>query len=266
MHKEILLKRTVFLTFFTPFHSFLDAAKPWQVGFQDPATPIMEGIINFHNHIMFYLFIIIIFVSWLLFRCLFLFNNSKKTCKAEKWCHSTTIEIVWTLVPAFILIAIAVPSFALLFSMDEIIDPAVTLKIVGNQWYWKYEYSDYASVEGGASLGFDSYMISEEDIFAGGLRLLEVDNRVVLPIKAHIRVLVTSSDVLHSWAVPSFGIKIDACPGRLNQTSVFIKREGIFYGQCSEICGINHGFMPIVVEAIGLENYIGWVANKLDNL
>ena len=249
-----------------PFLSLLcltDSARPWQMNFQDPASPVMEGIINFHNHIMFFLSMVVIFVSWMLARCLWCFSENTHST-SQKWTHSTSLEIVWTLVPAFVLMAIAVPSFALLFSMDEIIDPAITLKVLGNQWFWKYEYSDYSGLENCESLCFDSYMLPEEELTKGGLRLLEVDNRVILPINTHVRILVTSADVLHSWAVPSFGIKIDACPGRLNQTSLFIKREGSYYGQCSEICGVNHGFMPIVVEAVSLEKYIKWVANKLD--
>ena len=259
-----MLKKFLLILFFGPV-VFCDAATPWQLFFQDPATPIMEGIINFHNHIMFSLTIIAVFVSWLLMRCIYLFEESRNV-KAEKWTHSTVLEIVWTLVPAFILMAIAVPSFALLFSMDEIIDPAITLKVIGHQWYWSYEYSDYCSLEGGESLNFDSYMLPEDELTKGGLRLLEVDNRVILPVKTHIRVLITAADVLHSWAIPSFGVKVDACPGRLNQTSLFIKRTGVFYGQCSEICGVNHGFMPIVIEVVNLENYISWIANKLDGL
>lgn len=264
MFVKSLYNNLILLNFALAPFCFLDAARPWQIGFQDPATPIMEGIINFHNHIMFFLFMIITFVSWLMFRCLYLFIETPNS-KAEKWAHSTTLEIVWTIIPALILMAIAIPSFALLYSMDEIIDPAITLKVIGNQWYWKYEFSDYSHLDIGQSLNFDSYMIAEEDLLGGGLRLLEVDNRVVVPIKTHIRILVTSADVLHSWAMPSFGVKVDACPGRLNQTSVFIKREGVFYGQCSEICGVNHGFMPIVIEAVILDNYISWIVNKLDN-
>jgi cytochrome c oxidase subunit 2 len=246
--------------------SFLDAARPWQTTFQDPATPTMEGIINFHNHIMFFITIIIIFVSWILIRCVYLFKKKVENVVIEKWAHSTLLEIVWTMVPAVILMLIAIPSFALLFSMDEIIDPAITLKVVGRQWFWAYEYSDYCTLKGGESLNFDSYLVPEEDLSEGELRLLEVDNRVSLPVKTHIRILVTAGDVLHSWCVPSFGIKVDACPGRLNQTSIFIQREGLFFGQCSEICGVNHGFMPIVVEAKSLKNYIFWVANQLDGI
>ena len=165
---------------------FADASRPWQMDFQDPATPIMEGIINFHNHIMFFITVIVVFVSWLMVRCIYLFEESVNT-KAEKWTHSTVLEIVWTIIPAVILMLIAIPSFALLFSMDEVIDPAITLKVVGHQWYWSYEYSDYCSLEGGESLNFDSYMIPEEDLTGGGLRLLEVDNRLVLPVNTHIR-------------------------------------------------------------------------------
>lgn len=252
-------KNTMLRGFFFFFNlsvfSHCDAARPWQFFFQNPSTPIMEGIISFHNHIMFFLSVVFIFVSWLLLRCLYFFVESKHKYP-KKWSHSTSLEIVWTLVPAIILMVIAVPSFALLFSMDEIIDPAITLKVVGHQWYWSYEYSDFFHSNADESLAFESYMLPEEELLKGSLRLLEVDNRVVLPTTTHVRVLITAADVLHSWAIPSFGIKVDACPGRLNQTSVFLKREGVFYGQCSEICGVNHGFMPIVVEAITLNNSV----------
>jgi cytochrome c oxidase subunit 2 len=251
---------------FTQNVVFMDAAEPWQLGFQDPATPIMEGIINFHNHIMFFLTAIGVMVFWLLARCLIIYNAETNTDKIDNFTHATTVEIVWTIVPAIILMIIAVPSFALLYSMDEMLDPAVTLKVVGHQWYWSYEYSDYATLEGGESLNFDAYMIATEDLTHGSFRLLEVDNRVILPVNTHIRVLVTAADVLHSWAVPSFGIKVDACPGRLSQASLFIKREGTYYGQCSEICGVNHGFMPIVVKGVSVDNFVTWIAAKLDNL
>jgi len=158
---------------------------------------------------------------------------------------------------------VAIPSFALLYSMDEVIDPIITLKVIGNQWYWSYEYSDNLEFSD-EPLIFDSYMIQEDDLAIGQFRLLEVDNRVLVPTNSHIRVLITASDVLHSWAIPSLGIKLDACPGRLNQTSMFIKREGVFYGQCSEICGVNHAFMPIVVEAVSLEDYLTWLKNKIN--
>lgn len=238
---------------------FSDISEPWQLGFQDPATPVMEGIINFHHDLMFYLILIVIFTSWIVFRCVYFFNEDTNP-KPEKFVHGTTIEVIWTITPALILLMIAMPSFALLYSMDEVIDPDMTLHVIGHQWYWSYTYPDTAE-----GLSFDSYMLEASDLEMGQLRLLEVDNRVVVPTKTHIRLLVTAADVLHCWAIPSLGVKIDACPGRLNQTSMFIKREGVFYGQCSEICGINHGFMPIVIESVSLENYITWLNNKIES-
>jgi len=239
-----------------------DVAEAWAMNFQDPATPIMEGIIEFHNHLMFFIILIGIFTTWVLGRCLVFYNEDTNKV-SEMFTHSTYLEIVWTVVPALILLVIAIPSFALLYSLDEHIAPSLTLKVVGHQWYWSYEYSDYSTLEGGESLNFDSYMLPTEDLTIGNLRLLEVDNRIILPTGTHIRVIVTAADVLHSWAVPSFGIKVDACPGRLNQCSLWIKREGVYYGQCSEICGVNHGFMPIVVKAVAEEQYVSWIAAKL---
>eukprot|EP01041_Mallomonas_annulata_P000673 gene673-1294_t len=184
----------------------------------------------------------------------------------QKFSHSSVLEIVWTILPAIVLLLLAIPSFALLYSLDELIDPDVTLKIIGHQWYWSYEYSDYSSLFNGKSVAFDSYMVATNDLTKGAFRLLEVDNRVVLPVKTHIRLLITAADVLHSWAVPAFGIKVDACPGRLTQASLFIKREGLFFGQCSEICGVNHGFMPIAVKSIVPDSFISWIAAKLESI
>nr|NP_062483.1 cytochrome c oxidase subunit 2 [Chondrus crispus]P48869.1 RecName: Full=Cytochrome c oxidase subunit 2; AltName: Full=Cytochrome c oxidase polypeptide II [Chondrus crispus]CAA87604.1 cytochrome oxidase, subunit II [Chondrus crispus] len=239
-----------------------DVAENWQIGFQDPATPIMEGIINLHYDLMFFICVISVFVSWMLGRTLWHFEQNQNKIPSSLT-HGTLIEMIWTVTPAFILLIIAVPSFSLLYAMDEIISPAITIKTLGHQWYWSYEYSDYLN-EDDDSINYDSYMIPEEDLEIGQFRLLEVDNRMVIPINTHIRVIVTAADVLHSWAVPSFRSKCDAIPGRLNQTSLFIKREGVYYGQCSEICGINHGFMPIVVEATSLPNYVSWISNKLN--
>jgi cytochrome c oxidase subunit 2 len=196
-------------------------------------------------------------------RCLYHFDESKNPV-AIQIVHGSVIEVVWTLIPAFILMVIAVPSFALLYSADELIEPALTLKVVGHQWYWSYEFADYAN-EDGETVNFDSYMIPEEDLAKGDFRLLEVDQRVVLPVSTHIRVIVTAADVLHCWALPSAAVKMDACPGRLNQTSLFFKREGVFYGQCSEICGVNHAFMPIVVESRSLDDYITWIQTRLED-
>lgn len=239
-----------------------DAPEVWQMSFQDPATPIMQGIIDLHHDIMFFVVVINIFVLWMLVRTLQIFSKEASP-QAEKITHGTFIEIVWTVTPSLILVVIAIPSFALLYSMDEIVDPALTLKALGHQWYWSYEYTDYNTSDEPA-IAFDSYMVADDDLELGQLRLLEVDNRVVLPVATHIRVLVTSADVLHSWAVPSLGVKCDAVPGRLNQLSLFLQREGIFYGQCSELCGANHGFMPIVVESVSLNDYLEWVATKIE--
>nr|YP_009774154.1 cytochrome c oxidase subunit 2 [Caulacanthus okamurae]QIZ74771.1 cytochrome c oxidase subunit 2 [Caulacanthus okamurae] len=255
----INLLKTFCLTFLSTIEA--DSALDWQLGFQDPATPIMEGIINLHHDLMFFICVISIFVSWMLGRTLWHFNQNQNSVPSNLT-HGTLIEMIWTITPAVILLIIAVPSFSLLYAMDEIISPAITIKTLGHQWYWSYEYSDYLNHESEA-INFDSYMIPEEDLVKGQLRLLEVDNRMIVPINTHIRVIVTAADVLHSWAVPSLGVKCDAIPGRLNQTSLFIKRQGIYYGQCSEICGINHGFMPIVVEAVSLPNYVSWISNKL---
>lgn len=249
----------MFLNFF-----FCDAALPWQFGFQDPATPIAEGILLFHHDLIFILIFVVAFVSWILVRILVLFD-AKVHSTPTTTVHGTFIEIVWTLVPAFLLILIAVPSFALLYSVDEVIDPALSLKIIGHQWYWSYEYSDYID-NSCESIAFDSYILPEDELSLGDLRLLEVDNRVVLPVDSHVRLIVTSSDVLHCWTIPSFGVKMDACPGRLNEASVFIQREGVFYGQCSEICGVNHGFIPIAVEALPIKQYVSWVSSQLNEL
>ena len=243
---------------------FLDAPKEWQLGFQNPATPVMEGIINLHHQLMFILVIIITFVSWMLIRALFHFKAiENKHLDAYPLIHGTIIEIIWTTTPGIILLIIAIPSFSLLYSLEEIINPCLTIKIIGMQWFWKYEYYDYLNIHNNKVINFDSYLISEEDLKKGEFRMLEVDNRLVIPINTFIRLIVTSSDVIHSWAVPSFGVKIDALPGRLNQNSLFVKREGVFFGQCSELCGINHSAMPIVVEATILKDFMTWVLNKI---
>lgn len=279
--KNKLFQRISLLLFF-PNKVYQDAPEAWQMTFQDPATPVMQGIIDLHHDISFFLLVILVFVLWMLARTLYYFsagtsklsnssdfNTSESSLvssqsRGEKIVHGTTIEIAWTIAPSLVLVCIAVPSFALLYSMDQVVDPAVTVKVIGHQWYWSTEYSDYNDSDS-QNLAFDSYMIPEEDLEAGQLRLLDVDNRVVVPVNTPIRVIVTSADVLHSWALPSLGVKCDAVPGRLNQVSMFIKREGIFYGQCSELCGANHGFMPIVVESVNLKDYISWVANKLES-
>jgi cytochrome c oxidase subunit 2 len=249
-----------------------DAPEAWQLGFQDPATPVAAGMISFHHFLMFVLIIIGVGTFWLLYRSVSLFSSDKHP-EPKTWTHSAPLEVIWTIIPALVLLMIAGPSFSLLYSLDEAIKPDLTLKAIGNQWYWSYEYSDLASSKRDLSsdeesvdntISFESYMLPESDLALGQLRLLEVDNRVALPVKKHIRVLITSADVLHSWAVPSFGIKVDACPGRISQASLFILREGIYYGQCSEICGVNHGFMPIVVDVRSVEAFSDWRESNYD--
>jgi len=249
------------------------------ISFFEPATPIMEGIIDLHNYIFFYLILILVLVLWIFFAILYRFwyiirrppesfvawTNRKDMKKFRKFSHSSRIEIFWTVVPSLILILIAIPSFALLYAMDEVLSPSLTLKAIGHQWYWSYEYSDYAKYDGSFlnNIAFDSNLVFESDLALGEHRLLQVDNPIVLPTDLSIRVIITSFDVIHAWSMPAFGVKCDAVPGRLNQVFVFIKREGVFYGQCSELCGVNHGFMPIMVKAVYFNEYISWVKSKL---
>lgn len=236
-----------------------DAPKDWQMYFQDPATPIAEGMLFFHNYIMFFLITIGVCVSWMLYTS-YIIN---KTETRSKFSGHALLEIYWTLIPAGILVFIAFPSFSLLYSLEETVQPELTVKIIGHQWYWSYELNDetfdlYTLTTfqiKGLNLAYDSYLQEPQFNLKRSFRLLQVDRPLILPVKTHIRFLITSADVLHSWAVPSFGIKIDAVPGRLSQCFVFIKRMGDFFGQCSEICGVNHGFMPIHVKVYDISTY-----------
>jgi len=252
----------IFLGFFNFNKILCDAPDHFQIGLQDPATPIAEGILNFHNHLFAFLLGIAFFVFYLLFRCITLFHESKHPI-ASKLLHNSVLEITWTLIPALILIFIAIPSFSLLYAADELIDPFTTVKVIGHQWYWSYELNDY--MEWGA-LDFDSYMLPENELPLGFFRNLEVDNRLIVPIEVRIRFLITSLDVIHCWVVPSLGIKADATPGRLLQVPCFIKRSSVFYGQCSEICGINHAFMPIVVVGLNFFEHVLYILAKIETL
>ena len=246
---------------------FCDASIDWQLGMQEPSTPVAEGIICFHNYLMFFIVFICFLVFYLLFYIIKIFSFSiLNSPKPSSFTDFNLLEIVWTIFPAVILLFLSIPSYTLLYSLDELIDPDVTLKIIGHQWYWTYEYSDFSNLSNGESINFDSYMVITNDLIKGSFRLLEVDNRVVLPIKTHIRLLITAADVIHSWAVPSFGLKVDACPGRLSQASLFIKRDGLYFGQCSEICGINHAFMPIAVKSVFKNDFTNWVFYKIENI
>lgn len=238
-----------------------DAGKDWGLGLQEPTTPIQEGIIAFHNDLMCVMVFVSSFVSFILYRIIWNYEERRSTSRSER-VHGTLIEVIWTVTPGLILCLVAVPSFTLLYAVDEVIEPGLTVKVIGKQWYWTYEYSDVDGEENG--LEYDSYMLNEDDLEEGELRLLEVDNRLILPVETHVRLIVTASDVLHSFAVPSFGVKMDACPGRLNEVSLFVKREGVYYGQCSELCGVNHAFMPICVEVVSIPVYLEWISENLE--
>lgn len=217
------------------------------LGLQDSASPIIEQLSFFHDHTLLILTIITVLVGYLI--AILFFNKFTNRYLLS----GQIIEIIWTILPAIVLVFIAIPSLRLLYLMDEINSPAITLKTIGHQWYWSYEYSDFIDLE------FDSYIIPTNELEINGFRLLDVDNRIVLPINTQIRILVTAADVLHSWTVPALGVKIDATPGRLNQTNFLINRPGLFYGQCSEICGTNHSFIPIVIERVPTNYFIKWI-------
>nr|YP_009485684.1 cytochrome c oxidase subunit II [Carbula sinica]AVZ00820.1 cytochrome c oxidase subunit II [Carbula sinica] len=214
---------------------------------QDANSSLMEQLMFFHDHTIMILSMITIMVAYIMMSL-----NSNKMIN-RYLLEGQTIELIWTILPAITLIFIALPSLRLLYMIDEINNPSITLKVIGHQWYWSYEYSDFSNTE------FDSYMKPTNDLNPMEIRLLDVDNRTVLPMNTQTRVMVTAADVLHSWAVPTLGIKIDAVPGRLNQGAININRPGIMYGQCSEICGANHSFMPIVIESTTTKNFLNWI-------
>lgn len=247
--------------------TFLDCPVEWQLNFSDSASPAMEAIINFHNHIMIVLTYIAFFVGWLLINCIIIYPDYKQS-KSSKFTHSNKLEIVWTTIPALILLFLATPSFTLLYSMDELIEPVINFKIIGHQWYWGYELSDYSTcITNNNNLKYNCYMMVLDGLPSnkkGYFRLLETNKRILLPINTHLRLYVTAADVLHSWTVPSFGLKVDACPGRLNLINLFIKRVGLFFGQCSEICGVNHGFMPISVISVDVLQYNMYLISKIN--
>lgn len=248
------------LNFITLSNIFVscDAARPWGLYFQDSATPQMEGIVELHNNIMFYLTIILFGVAWIIVSVVRNFLHTKSPLSHKYLNHGTLIELIWTITPAFILIFIAFPSFKLLYLMDEVSDPSMSVFAEGHQWYWSYQYPDFLTNDD-EFIEYDSYLVPESDLEHGTLRMLEVDNRLIIPELTHVRFIISGADVIHSFACPALGIKCDAYPGRLNQASVLINREGTFYGQCSEICGILHSSMPIVIESVSIEKYLSWL-------
>jgi cytochrome c oxidase subunit 2 len=218
-----------------------------QIIFQDAASPIILQLISFHDHTLIILSLVITVVSYALYAIIVNKFTNRYLIEAQQ------IETVWTILPAIILIFLALPSLRILYLTDESRNPNLTIKSIGHQWYWRYEYTDFIDIE------IDSYITPTPDLILGEFRLLEVDNRVVLPINIEIRILVTGADVIHAWTVPALGVKVDAVPGRLNQLSFTINQPGVFYGQCSEICGANHSFMPIAIESINIKSFLRWV-------
>nr|AUY55039.1 cytochrome c oxidase subunit II [Chelodina oblonga] len=221
-------------------------AHPLQLEFQDAMSPIMEELLHFHDHTLMIVFLISTLVLYIISSMMMTKLTHTSTMDAQE------VEMIWTILPAIVLITIALPSLQVLYLTDEINNPHLTIKTMGHQWYWTYEYTDYENLE------FDSYMIPTKDLPNGYSRLLEVDHRMIAPMETPIRMLISAEDVLHSWAVPSLGVKTDAVPGRLNQTSFIMMQPGLFYGQCSEICGANHSFMPIVIESTPLSQFESW--------
>ena len=248
-----MLKKFAYTLFLLlPGSVLANQPKDWQLGFQKSASETMDDIVWFHDYMLLpVITAITVFVLFLIAYACIRFRASKNK-EASTTSHNTFIEVIWTLVPCLILIVLAVPSFKVLYSQDEIPKADVTIKAIGYQWYWGYEYPD-------ENIIFDSYMIEEKDLKEGQPRLLSVDNEVYVPVNKVVKVMITANDVLHAWALPSFGVKRDAVPGRINETWFKADRTGTFYGQCSELCGIKHAFMPITVNVVTEEEYNQWL-------
>ena len=227
---------------------------PWQIGMQPPATPVKDRLQAFHNELLIIITLITIFVLGLLLYVIVRFHHQRNPVPTRT-SHNTIIEMLWTVVPVLILVIIAIPSFKLMYFMDRVPNPDMTIKVTGHQWYWSYEYPD----QGG--LTFDSNLIPEADLKPGQLRLLDVDNPLVVPVDTTIRVLVTGTDVIHSWFVPSFGVQEYAIVGRLNESWMKVEHSGVYYGECNQICGVNHAFMPIKVEAVSKPDFQRWLVD-----
>ncbi len=229
-----------------------EAPQPWEMTFQPAATPIAERAHEFHNGLLVVIALITVFVLGLLVYVMVRFN-AKTHPVPSKTSHNTLVEVLWTVIPVVILVGIAIPSFKLMYAADRIEDPEMTIKAIGNQWYWTYEYPDYGN------FSFDALLVPEDELTDPTKRLLETDNRVVVPVDTNIRILTTGSDVIHAWAVPAFHVKLDSIPGHTNESWFRVTKEGTYYGQCSELCGVNHAYMPIVVEAVSKEEFAAWV-------
>lgn len=228
--------------------------RPWQMSLQDAATPAMRHIVELHDFLMIVITCIAVFVTIMMAVIVFRFRATRNPIPSQTT-HNVLLEVIWTLIPVIILAVMALPSWRLTFFLDKTTDPELTLKVTGKMWLWGYEYPEH-------EISFDSAMLEENALQEGQLRLLDVDNYVVIPVETNVRLLFTAADVIHSWAVPSFGIKKDCVPGRLNESWVRVDKEGTYYGQCSEICGKRHGFMPIGVKAVSKEAFAGWLAQQ----
>ena len=252
MYKNLI---KLILIFFSPWAwSSTVGPLPWQLDLQPAATPVMEKFEHFHNHLLIMCFAIAGFVLLLLLYVCFRFRKSANPVPS-KTTHNVLLEVIWTAIPALILVALIVPSIQSLKLAEQNVQAELTLKVIGNQWYWSYEYD----LPDQTQIAFDSYIIKDADLKPGQSRLHEVDNQVVLPVETNVRVLITARDVIHSWGVPAFGVKKDAIPGRTNETWMRITKPGIYFGHCYELCGVNHGFMPIVVNAVSREEFDEWV-------
>ena len=248
--KKILL---IFTTLLISQKAFANQPKDWQLGFQEAASETMRDIVNFHDKLLLPIIVAIsVFVLFLMAYACIRFRASRNP-NPSKRTHNVAVEVLWTLIPCLILIVIAVPSFKILYKQDTIPKADLTIKAIGYQWYWGYEYPD-------ENLIFESYMVEEKDLKADQPRLLAVDNEVVVPVGKVVKVLITANDVLHAWALPSFGVKRDAVPGRINETWFKAEKVGTYYGQCSELCGIKHAFMPIAVKVVSEEEYQEWLS------
>ena len=242
---------------FISFELYGKQATDWQLSFQNPATDLLGSVVGRHNIILIVMTLVTLFVLFLLFYVSFRFS-AKRNPIPSTTTHNTVVEVLWTAIPIVILVVLAIPSFKLLYQQEKSENYDMTVKVIGHQWYWEYEYPDHGDFY------FESYMVQEQDLEEGDLRLLTVDNPLVIPANKNIQILITAGDVLHSWAVPSMGLKTDAVPGRLNETWVNVKEPGIYRGQCSEICGSGHGFMPVVVKVLPEREFMAW-ANEAKN-
>jgi cytochrome c oxidase subunit 2 len=253
LSRRVLLPLSVFLCATLP--AFAGAPVDWQLGMQEAASTSAQHIHDFHDLMLYIITAIALFVLLLLIYVIIRFNKHVNP-HPQQFSHNVLIEILWTVVPVVILIVIAIPSFRLLYYVDRTEKPELTLKVTGMQWYWNYEYPDQGGIK------FDSYMVKAEDLKAGQIRTLDTDEAVVLPVDTNIQILMTGGDVIHSWTVPALGVKIDAIPGRLNETWVKITKPGTYYGQCSEICGRDHSFMPIMIRAVSKDEFSQWAAQR----